>query len=93
MGESGAFDPLGAKFLLILIERCDATMRGLRAGAVNFQVAHHQERAAGRAQVNERVGHEQAGGVQHVRVAFAVRDHEQGFRTLHLINKPRMDTD
>ena len=54
-------------------------MRRLGAGAVNFQIAHHDERPAAEIEVDERVGHEQADGIKHVRVALAVRDDEQGF--------------
>ena len=58
-------------------------MRRLRAGAVNFQIAHHDDRASAEFKVDERVGHEQARGVKHVRVTLAVRDDEQGFGPIH----------
>ena len=79
VGEARRFDAVAPEFLLVLAQRKDVAMRRLRAGAVNFQIAHHDERASAGFEIDERVGHEHADGVKHVRVAFAVRDDEQGF--------------
>jgi hypothetical protein len=54
-------------------------VRRLGAGAVNFQIAHHDQRASAKVEIDERIGHEHADGVKHVRVALAVRDDEEGF--------------
>ena len=51
----------------------------LGAGAVNFQIAHHDQWASAGVEIDERIRHEHADGIKHVRVALAVRDDEQGF--------------
>ena len=77
--QAGLLTPSRRELSLIGAQGRDAAVRRLGAGAVNFQIAHHEQRAAAGVEVDERVGHEQADGVKHVRVALAVRDDEQGF--------------
>ncbi len=47
-------------------------------GAVNLQVAHHDDRLPAKVEINKSITDEQSGGVKHVGVALAVRDHEEG---------------
>ena len=58
-------------------------MGRLMAGAVNFQIAHHDNILIAQAQENEGVRDKHAGRVQHVRVVIAVGDDEEIFRAGH----------
>jgi hypothetical protein len=50
---------------------------GLGAGTIDFEIVHDDVAFAIQAEVDERVGHEHANGIKHIRVVFAIRNHEQ----------------
>ena len=77
LGQAGLLRAVLPEALLNPRERYDAAMRRRLAGAVDFQIAQHDGRAAIGAQVDERVGHEHAHGVEHVGVVLRVGDHQQ----------------
>ena len=63
-----------------------AAATGLFARPINFQVAHHDIPAIGDTEIDERVGHEHADRVKHVRVVVAVGHHQQGLRFFHKVH-------
>ena len=76
LGQPGPFDALAAELLLVTPQGQQAAVRGLAAGTVELQVAQQHVIPAAVAQPNERVRHEHAHGIQHVRVMLAVCDHQ-----------------
>ena len=79
--ESGVRGAAALRAVRVVRERYDFIDLRLGARAVDFQVAHHDGRPAVHPQEGEGVRHEQPRGVQHVGVAFAVRDEQDGLVT------------
>ncbi len=54
-------------------------MTGQAAGAIDFEVIHDDRIRAIKTEKDERVRHEHANGVEHVRVVVGIRDHQKIF--------------
>ena len=73
--ESRVFHAFLAQPLLVAAQGKHAASVGFFSRAVDFQVAHHHATAAPHPQIDERVGHEHPGRVEHVGVMLAIRHH------------------
>jgi len=56
---------------------------GLFARSIDLQIAHHDISAIPNIETDERIGHEHADGIEHVRVLVASGDQQQGLRFFH----------
>lgn len=72
----GFFRAVLPGFSLQLGQGNDATMGRFPAGAINFQIAHHDVCPVFDAKVDERIRDEHAHGVEHVGAALAVRNYQ-----------------
>ena len=75
-GGAGGFAAGAAEFLLRLAEGKRATVGRLLFGAVNFQIAHHDEVPPANPQINKGIRDEHADGIEHVGIVVAIRHHQ-----------------
>ena len=83
VGHPWALQAFATKFLLVRAEWEDVATPSLFAGSINLQIAHHDIPAIPNIEMDERVGHEHADSIEHVRVIVAGGDQQHGLRFLH----------